>query len=141
MEGEKIVVEIDEKDGELFEFAKEWLAGRGVKTGLKKAAQLYNFCNDYEGVQGEYHSPEIFQKEDLEGLTKEELLQYKQEFEDELYYWIDDFQFGECDFGVNVHPRTGDWLIGETGRLGIMVLHIKYMKIVDELLKKLDKKS
>ena len=125
---------ITEKERDLYDFIKNCSTPEIAKSVLADAVNLYRFCNGDDISHVGYLAPEVYRDQVLSKMNKEELLEVKKKFDNEVLSYVAAFTPKECDCGIRISPEGERWFIDEQGTLGYITLYSHYSKMADELL-------
>ena len=130
----KIVLEIDEKEGILFDLFKN------CKNEEEMKDVLYDFIDTLSYYKGDideelgYLSPERWKNECLEGETKERLLTTKEKLKDKVIEELTSLNVEDVECGVHPDHDMGRWFIKESCDIGYAILYANYIKKIEEML-------
>ena len=134
MEEKVFDIKITPEDKDIYQFLKPCIDDESAKEFLRRAVELYQFCNYDSGASLGYLNPTL-QGEAWKEETTEKLKMIRQELVDGILLYLSDFDPDECDCGFMDEKEAPRWFIDECGRLGFIVVYRKYIDEIDKLLK------
>ncbi len=135
----EIKLTVTEKDGILLDFLKQFKNEEYMMKGLTDAVDTYGFCCGNDGEQFGYTTPENLKERVWKSMKKEDLLDLRKKYLEEVLLYTQDFHPDEIECGIMRGPDTEYWFINDGSRLGYISLYSNYIKMIDEVLK--DKSS
>ena len=127
----EITLTINEQDKELIKFLKQFKDEEAMKFFLNKAAELFQQSCTVDGEEG-YFEPEALKENKLKTMSKENLLNLREEYLNKLLMYAQDFHPDQNECGVV--PSDIYWFVDEGANLGYITIYANYIKAIDEVL-------
>ena len=131
----EIKLTINEQDKEIYNFLKEFKNEEYMKKGLSDAVETYRFCTGSDSEMVGYTTPENLKDRIWKSMKKEDLLDLRDKYLEELLIYAQDFHPNEIECGIMRGPDTEYWFINDGSRIGYISLYANYIKLIDEVLK------
>ena len=131
----EIKLTINEQDKEIYNFLKEFKNEEYMKKGLSDAVETYRFCIGGDSEMVGYTTPENLKDRIWKSMKKEDLLDLRNKYLEELFIYAQDFHPNEIECGIMIGPDTEYWFINDGSRIGYISLYANYIKLIDEVLK------
>ncbi len=130
----EIKLTVTEKDKILYNFLKQFKNEEYMMKGLNDAVETYGFCCGDDSEELGYTAPENLKERLWESMKKEDLLDLRNKYLEEVLVYAQDFHPDEIDCGIMRGPDTEYWFVDEDSRLGFITLYSNYIKMIDEVL-------
>lgn len=131
----EIKLTVTEKDKILYNFLKQFKNEEYMMKGLNDAVETYGFCCGDDSEQLGYTAPENLKERLWKSMKKEDLLDLRNKYLEEVLVYAQDFHPDEIDCGIMRGPDTEYWFINDGARIGYISLYANYIKLIDEVLK------
>ena len=131
---ETINLTITEQDREVFRLLRDCKDDETRKLMLNRAAEVFNSFCSVDGEKGSLE-PETLKERKLKTMSKEKLLEAREECLKALLECAQDFHPDKNECGVVHSPNDIYWFVDDGAILGYITVYANYIKAIDEILK------